>query len=401
MRLDRLGRWRFALAFAGILFGLLYLSVGLYSAWRLEGPGLVNAGLPLGRDFVAFWSASAVAIDGAPEAVFDLKKIHAYQNAVVGRAVDPTAWHYPPTFLLAVLPLAHFSYVIALGLWLLAPLVAFWLVLRGLYGSAAFASVLFLFPGVTLSVVSGQNGIITAALLGAALMALDSRPALAGIFFGLLTYKPHLAALIFPALFVGRYWQALAVAIATGIAMIVASLAVFGTPVWLAFFNNFGFLTHILDSGALPWVRMPTVYAAMRVIGFDAAAGRVFQIAATAACLVFVCIVWYRRAPIAWRGSALALAVPLATPYAFDYDLVLLTLPLAWLAQDVLRDRASLTDEVLLAAAWASPALFWVIVMAGGPPLMPLLLAALLAVVWRRVFVDAPVAAHQVVDRTA
>jgi hypothetical protein len=389
-RLDRLGRWRFALAFAGVLFGLLYLSVGLASAWRIDGPGLINTGLPLGRDFVAFWSASALALEGAPEAVFDLARIHVHQIAAAGAPVGVTAWHYPPTYLMAVLPLAYFPYILALALWLLVPVVAFWLVLNRLYGSPAFATVLLLFPGVALCIVSGQNGVITAALLGGALLTLESRPAFAGVLFGLLNYKPHLAALIFPALMFGRCWQALAVAALTGLAMIAASLAVFGTSVWIAFFNNLDFLTRVLDTGAIPWVRMPTVYAGARVMGSDIAVARLLQAASSAATIAFVCAVWYRRAPLAWRGAALALALPLATPYAFDYDLVVLVLPIAWLTQHAVRDDSRPLDDLLLAVAWAAPALFWVISLAGGPPLMPLLLAVLMLTVWRKAFAHAP-----------
>jgi hypothetical protein len=184
----------------------------------------------------------------------------------------------------------------------------------------------------------------------------------------------------------GRYWQALAVAAVTGLAMIAASLAVFGTPVWIAFFNNLDFLTRVVDSGAVPWVRMPTVYAAMRVLGLDATTGRIVQFVATAAIAVIVCAIWYRRAPIAWRGAALALALPLATPYAFDYDLVVLILPIAWILLSDAGERPRPGGDLLLAIAWTAPALFWVIALAGGPPLMPLLLAALLLAVWRRVY---------------
>lgn len=401
LQLDRLGPWRFAAIFAAAAFGVLYLGIGLASAWRIDGPGLVNVGLPLGRDFVTFWAASALTLAGAPEAVFDLARLHAAEMAAVGAPIPKTAWHYPPTFLLAILPLAAMPYVTALAAWLLVPVIAFWAILRRMFDGPAVASLLLLFPAVALCLVSGQNGLITAALIAGALLALDARPLVAGFLFGLLTYKPHLAALVFPALVFGGHWRTLGVAVATGMAMVILSLAAFGFAPWLAFFANLDVVARIVDSGAVPWARMPTVYAAARILGLDVVTARLIQAVASVAVIVALCAIWHRRAPIAWRGSALALAVPLATPYAFDYDLVLLILPLAWLVQDVLRDRAPLKDEVLLAAAWASPALFWVIVMAGGPPLMPLLLAALLALVWRRVFVGAPVAATQVVDRTA
>jgi hypothetical protein len=172
--------------------------------------------------------------------------------------------------------------------------------------------------------------------------------------------------------------------------MILASVAVLGVGAWIAFVDNLDFLTRVLDSGAVPWVRMPTVYAAARLFEFDISTARLLQTLASVAMLTTVCAIWYRRAPLAWRGSALALALPLATPYCFDYDLVALILPIAWLVQSTMRETALPVDLTLLTLTWFSPALFWVIAMAGGPPLMPLILIALIALVWRHAFAATP-----------
>ncbi len=386
LKLDRLGPARFGVIFALVVSAALYLVFGLASAWRIEPPGLINADQPLGRDFIAFWSASALALDGAPEAVFDLKRIHDVQIAAVGARIDPTAWHYPPTYLLAVMPLATLPYLVSLVLWLTVPVAAFWLVLRRLYDSPATAWALLLFPGMTLCLVSGQNGIITAALLAAALLHLDTRPVLAGVLFGVLTYKPHLAALAFPALAVGGYWRTLGVAVATAAMFVLASIAVLGFAPWYAFFGNLDFLARVVDSGQIPWVRMPTVYVGLRQLGVDIGPARAAQGVATLTLLAAVCAVWYRGAPLAWRASMLALAIPLATPYAFDYDLVILVLPIAWLFRASLDEESLSPAGLAVAVAWAAPALFWLITLAGGPPLMPLILAWLMVLVWRRAF---------------
>lgn len=390
---DRANPWRLAVVPAGAVFGIVYLVGCLLSAWRIDGPGLVSAGLPLGRDFVAFWSASALALGGAPDAVFDLARLHAAETAAVGAPIAAVAWHYPPTFLLLILPLALLPYVAALVLWLLLPILALWGVLRWLFEKTTTASLLLLFPGIPLCLTSGQNGAITATLIGGALATLDRAPGLAGIFVGLLTYKPHLAVLFFPALVFGRYWRTLAAAAVTAGLMIVLSLIVFGPGVWLAFLADVDGLARMIEGGAIPWARLPTVYAAARILGFDVPTAQLIQAAVAAVAIVVVCVIWHRRAAPAWRGSALVLALPLVTPYAFDHDLVVLVLPLAWLARDVLRSGAPVTDQLLLALAWVSPALFWVIVIAGGPLLMPLLLAALLQIVWRRAFPRATLSA--------
>ena len=52
------------------------------------------------------------------------------------------------------------------------------------------------FPAVLVNLGHGQNGFLTAALLGGALAMLDRRPIVAGILFGLLAYKPQFGLMI-------------------------------------------------------------------------------------------------------------------------------------------------------------------------------------------------------------
>ena len=46
------------------------------------------------------------------------------------------------------------------------------------------------FPAVLVNIGHGQNGLLTAPLIGGALAVLDRRPIVAGILIGLLAYKP-------------------------------------------------------------------------------------------------------------------------------------------------------------------------------------------------------------------
>ena len=59
------------------------------------------------------------------------------------------------------------------------------------------------FPAVFVNIGHGQNGFLTAALLGGALHLLDRRPWLAGVLFGCLAYKPQFGVLIPFALLAG------------------------------------------------------------------------------------------------------------------------------------------------------------------------------------------------------
>jgi len=58
--------------------------------------------------------------------------------------------------------------------------------------------------------------LLTAALAGAALLSLERRPILAGVFIGLLAIKPHLALLFPVALIAIGAWRTLLAAAVTG-----------------------------------------------------------------------------------------------------------------------------------------------------------------------------------------
>ena len=68
------------------------------------------------------------------------------------------------------------------------------------------------FPAVFINIGHGQNGFLTAALLGGALHWLDRKPWLAGILIGLLAYKPQFGVLIPIALLAGQRWTTIGAA---------------------------------------------------------------------------------------------------------------------------------------------------------------------------------------------
>ena len=63
-------------------------------------------GKPLGYDFITFWGASDLTLEGRATDAFDpAEALKAQQKAVQGSEVD-FFWHYPPTFQLVAAPLA-------------------------------------------------------------------------------------------------------------------------------------------------------------------------------------------------------------------------------------------------------------------------------------------------------
>jgi alpha-1,2-mannosyltransferase len=70
-------------------------------------------------------------------------------------------------------------------------------------------------PGLLANAVVGQNGFLSPALVGGALLLLPGSATVAGCLIGLLAFKPHLGILLPIVLVAGGYWRAIAAATAT------------------------------------------------------------------------------------------------------------------------------------------------------------------------------------------
>jgi hypothetical protein len=365
--LDALGLLWVTILLVAAMATFIYLGPALWQTWTHVGPTLVTdgggtgEGFVAGHDFVAFYTASLAVFDGNAALVYDEAFMKPAQHDLVGDStVGYLAFMYPPTYLLLVSPLALVPYFSALALWLLVPLL-FLLVTMGrridippvalLLAAAA--------PAVAQALFAGQNGLLFAALLAGGLLLQDRRPLLAGILLGLATAKPQLAVLLFPALIFGRHWTVLLGASATLIAMTVMSLALFGPEIWNAYAAIPGQAREWLAAGQLPWPRMPTLYAAVRMAGLGDMTASMAQVATGLAVLATVAWVWWRGAAAELRAAVLLAGAPLTTPFLYDYDLPFMLPALAIFIAHAGKTGWRDWEKPLLLAVWLQPAWWW------------------------------------------
>lgn len=356
-----------------------------FVGWGIMSPDLVTmAGIPFGSDFITFWAASHLALAGEPAAAFDMARIVAAEKTAVPANDGIFLWHYPPSFQLFILPLSLLPYLAAYFLWALSTLAVLAVVVRRFAPSPYTLPLLVTFTGTFFNFFHGQNGFLTAALFGGGMLLLRSRPIVAGILLGLMSYKPQFGLLIPIALIAGRQWSAFAAAAVSTLALGAVSWAVLGGDVWIAFWKNLPFVQEILAQGRLPWPKIPSVFVALRTLGLNMNAAYAGQ--GMAAAFVAITIAWI------WRhqsGSRLAIAsliagTPLMSPYVFDYDLALLAVPIAILAWDGVERGWHAGDREILVLAFFAPALVSSIGYAITLQLGPIFLAALFAVAVRR-----------------
>jgi arabinofuranan 3-O-arabinosyltransferase len=306
-------------------------------------------GVPLVTDFLAVWSAGGMVLGGHALAAYNPVALHAAEAAAAGgNFAGQLAWPYPPSYLFVAAALALIGFAPALLVWG-ALTGASYAAATALIARTRAAAVLALAAPWTLaSFMIGQNGFLTAALIGGALVTLEKRPVMAGVLFGLLSYKPQFGILIPFALVAGAHWRCFASAAATVVVVNAAALAVFGPDTLAAFFQVLPQTADALVSrGAVGFGKLSNLYGMMRWLGAPAAAGWTMQILLALTLAAAIVWLWRSRAPYALKAAGLAVAILLATPYVFFYDLPVLAIALAFLY----RHRAFNRFEMMALAA--------------------------------------------------
>src|SRR5579863_1843942 len=272
------------------------------------------AGRPLGTDFSNVYAAGTYVLGGDTNAAFDPPQQFAREQAIFGASTQFYGWHYPPYFLFVAAALAWMPYGLALAVWQAVTLGLYLLTMRGIVattipsperggmareacqggvttdgrtmtptrqpsavdlplsgGGTGMTEWLLLslaFPAVLINIGHGQNGFLTAALLGGALVILDRRPLLAGILFGLLAYKPQFGLMIPIALAAGGYWRTIVAAAITVALLTLAATLAFGVQVWHAFFVGAEFTrTVVLEQGDTGWHKIQSIFSWARMWG--------------------------------------------------------------------------------------------------------------------------------------
>ena len=186
-------------------------------ACYVKGAWLIDAtGAPVANDFVNVWAAGRQALAGHAAAAYDAHAHKLIEDAAIGRAfAGEYPWNYPPPFFFVAAVLALLPLVTANVSWLLLTFPLYLAVVRRIVRDPCALLLACAFPGIVPNVMAGQNGFVTAALIGGALLLLEKRPLLAGCLIGCLTFKPQLGLLFPLVLIAGGAWRALASAAAT------------------------------------------------------------------------------------------------------------------------------------------------------------------------------------------
>jgi Glycosyltransferase family 87 len=380
----------------GRVFGystVLIVATIAIMTWVVNGHGMTDPmGRPIGTDFLSFWTASYAVLDGKTRTVYDPAAFFALEQSVTQPATsDYYTWLYPPSALLIVYPLALLPYLQSLAAWIALGLAGYLGALWRIFSNPLTVWAAIAFPAVLWTVTHGQNSFLTTSLFCWGLLQLPRHPALAGMLFGALTFKPHLGLLLPIALVSGRYWRAFAVAALTAITSAVVSVVLFGTGVWADFLASTQFSRSVLENGMNmgQFYKMQSVFAAARLLGSPLPVAYTLQAVVALGAAAAVAWVWRRpTGGLDMKSAVLMAATPLSTPFIFDYDLMLLAPAIAWLARRGIESGPLPYERSALVLAFLGPFGSRVAGIYTHLIIPPIFIAALTVVIIRRVYAE-------------
>ena len=383
---SRLNLYGYGLA---IIYAAALIHFYLAGAWIIDG-----SGAPLYGDFTDGWVAGWHALNADASQLYDSDKFVSIQRAMIGaRDYFYPNWPYPPTFFLILAPLSTLPYLNAFLIWDVATLLGCVLVVYLIVRRPPAIALVLASPFTAWNLLAGQNGFLTASLLGASLLVLEKMPIVGGVIIGCLTYKPQFGILFPVALVASRQWRAVASAGVTAALLAAASIALFGSDAWAAFPNGFVEQSK-LNLAAGPdssWGYLQTVYGLIRTLNGSATVAWVGQGLTAVSAALIVWLVWRSRVRYALKAATLSAAALIATPYAFAYDMAALAIPVAFLVKDQIGFGMLKGEQTIMVALFGGAVTTLVIlgdsadhITFGGVPLGPFLVITLLAAILRR-----------------
>ena len=318
----RLGR--LARLYAVVAVPLL-TAVLLVSGWPTGDGRHDRAGATFGHDLSQVWVAGGAALAGRAAEVYDIALHHHRLIETFGPDAALFAWHYPPVYFGLAAALAVLPYAGAVLAWGVGSLVLIAGTLRGILGSWRTVPVGLALPPVFECLGYGQNGLLTASLLGAGLALVEWRPFAAGLLLGLLTYKPQLAVLVPLVMLVAGYWRVAAGSLACAILSIAASTAFPGSDAWVAFLRSLPETNKVIFEEAWGGLTLnASAFGAVRILGGSVATAWTVQALVAIAAFGVVLRLWLSPCPPPLRKGSLIAAIPLVSPYVPVYDLAVL-----------------------------------------------------------------------------
>lgn len=348
------------------------------------------AGDPWGADYINLWTASYLNNQERLLEIFDFKTFHEVQTGLLGKEYQLRIWSYPPHFLFYVQFVAWLPYFASYCFWNVLTFTAYVAPFLWHKFRKPIIAALILSPATFTNVLAGQSGFLAGGLFLSGMLCLKNYQIVAGILFGLLSFKPQMGFLIPVVLMAARLWKPFVSAFATILVLLGASMVVHGTEAWRLFFavtmsNNAAILED--GSGFLMYL-MPTIFMSGRVLGLSNDWNYVLQ--GIMAVLVVLGTYWGVQRTADWEiQTALAgVGTFLVSPYAHNYDLTILSGAVVLLIVKGRETGYLHGERFLLSMAWFLP-IGVILFNSAGVPIAPVFTLSLFILILLRIYLSA------------
>jgi hypothetical protein len=304
-------------------------------------------------DFTWIWMSSKFATSGLLAQAYDYSTFSAAREAIAG---SPTCviehLDYPPTLFLFTYSLGLMPYPLAFAVWTASTILIY---LKAIYAIiprwAAVIAALTPYP-VLINILLGHNGFLTAGLLGLSLSLMERQPTLAGIFLGLLSYKPQFGILFPIVLLASRNWRGFFSATSATLAFALVAAVVFGYQVWPEFIAALAERAESLSQQQATNWPLVSILGVFQFGGVSAKSAWTLQLIVTVTTALVLWSVWSRPIPYSLKAAGLAIGSVLAAPHAMQYDLCILSIAVAFLVKEALAGGFLPGERVVMLICW-------------------------------------------------
>jgi hypothetical protein len=226
-------------------------------------------------------------------------------------------------------------------------------------------------PAICVSLAAGQNGLLFGGIIAWILKSAAGVSGWSGLGLAVLALKPQFFPIVFLYLVRERKWRVMAIGVVVLISLICLGAATLSDGIWWSFLSTIDETRQLLLTGNLRIVRMISVYATLYSLGFAPTYALLAQ-SILALSIAYIVIIHSRHLLLRSQIGLVALATPLISPYAYDYDMpvALISFPLLW---PVFQEHSNSIGRGLYLAGLVIPSV-WGLVM---EPLIPTLLRAI------------------------
>ena len=310
-----------------------------------------------GYDFSSFWAAAKLATAGNAHWAFDIQTFDALQDMAARVRTAKLYWHYPPTYVALIYPLGLLSPPAALLTFTGLSIFVWAMTVRVMIPTQHWTQRLpvFLCPAFYMTIIGGQNGAFTAALLCLFVLGIQrNKDWMIIAACTLLLYKPHFGVLMpLVLLATGRY-KAIAWTVLTGSLFVGWSIWMTGWEYVEAFIANQATLENVISKTGLI-DKQHTLFAFLASLEINQSPALIAQIIFA---LGIMAMTW-----IAWRSDRVSLDLKIAvfligsvliSPYAFVYDAAPTVIGM-WYLHRATKETRIPGQNLVIAYVWLAP----------------------------------------------